>query len=343
MPVKEKFTMPSGVETDEKSKTSCYGKFTIQPLEKGFGHTLGNSLRRVLLSSMEGVAPTAIRIDGVLHEFATLAGVKEDVAEIVLNLKKLRFSCQGELPRTLELRVAKEGAVTAAAIGRDAAAEVINKDQLICTLDKDMPFRMEIEIDRGCGYVPSEENKKSDHPAGTIAIDALFSPVERVRYIVSDCRVGQRTDYDSLEMEIWTDGRIDPQEALQRSAELLSEHLAVFAGGDVAERGSLPRSSRKIQISSEEQKLVERLMKPVADIEFSVRAKNCLNNADIVVIGQLVEKSESEMLKYRNFGKKSLQEIKGKLQEMELSLGMPLPEEVRVAFQQRIKAELGKE
>lgn len=343
MPVKEKFTMPSGVETDEKSKTSCYGKFTIQPLEKGFGHTLGNSLRRVLLSSMEGVAPTAIRIDGVLHEFATLAGVKEDVAEIVLNLKKLRFSCQGELPRTLELRVAKEGAVTAAAIGRDATAEVINKDQLICTLDKDMPFRMEIEIDRGCGYVPSEENKKSDHPAGTIAIDALFSPVERVRYIVSDCRVGQRTDYDSLEMEIWTDGRIDPQEALQRSAELLSEHLAVFAGGDVAERGSLPRSSRKIQISSEEQKLVERLMKPVADIEFSVRAKNCLNNADIVVIGQLVEKSESEMLKYRNFGKKSLQEIKGKLQEMELSLGMPLPEEVRVAFQQRIKAELGKE
>ena len=342
MPVKEKFTMPSGVELDEKSKTPEYGKFTIQPLEKGFGHTLGNSLRRVLLSSMEGVAPTAIRIDGVLHEFATLAGVKEDVAEIVLNIKKLRFVCQGELPRTLELRAEAAGVVTAENLVQDAVTEVINKDQPICTLDKKMPFRMEIEIDRGCGYVPSEDNKKSDHPTGTIAVDSLFSPVQRVRSIVSECRVGQRTDYDSLEMEIWTDGRIEPQEALQRSAELLSEHLAVFAGGEAAEQGR-PRSSRKIHISSEEQKLVERLMKPVAEIEFSVRAKNCLNNADIVVIGQLVEKTESEMLKYRNFGKKSLQEIKGKLQEMELSLGMPLPEEVRVAFQQRVKAELGKE
>ena len=343
MPVKEKFTMPEGMVQDEQTATSQYGKFVIEPLEKGFGHTLGNALRRALLSSMEGVAVTAVRIDGVLHEFATLSGVVEDVTEIILNMKRVHFLCDGDLPRTLELRATKAGPVTAAAIVEDGVTTVINKDQLICTLDREIPFRMEIEIDRGCGYRPSEDNKKSDHPAGTITVDSLFSPVERVRYIVSDCRVGQRTDYDSLELEVWTDARIVPQEAVQKSAQLLREYLGIFVGETAEEKIVVGKGGKKVQISAEEQEQLDRLLTPVGEIEFSVRAKNCLNNADIVVLGQLIEKTESEMLKYRNFGKKSLQEIKSKLQELGLSLGMAIKEEVRVAFHQKLESLLRKD
>lgn len=330
------FTQPDGLVMDEQTATDFYGRFTIEPLEKGFGHTLGNSLRRILLSSMEGVAATAIRIDGVQHEFATLSGVREDVAEIILNIKKVHFACNGaDLPQTLELKVSGSGVVTAGNIAEIAGITVINKDQVICELDKNIDFRMEIEIDGGRGYHPSEENKKSEHAVGTIVVDSLFSPIERVRYIVSDCRVGQHTDYDSLELEVWTDGRIAPLRAVQISAQILRDYLAVFCNDDIVSPLSF-QGHRGSQLSEEEQELLDHMLTSVGEIEFSVRAKNCLNTANINVIGQLVEKAEGEMLKYRNFGKKSLQEIKEKLQELGLSLGMPISENVRNAFHQKL-------
>lgn len=330
------FTQPEKLVIDEQTATEFYGRFTIEPLEKGFGHTLGNSMRRILLSSMEGVAATAIRIDGVQHEFATLSGVREDVAEIVLNVKKIHFACNGaDLPQTLELKVNGSGVVTAGDIAEVAGISVINKDQVICELDRKINFRMEIEIDSGRGYRPSEENKKSEHPVGTIAIDSLFSPIERVRYIVSDCRVGQHTDLDSLELEVWTDGRISPMRSVQMSAHILRDYLAVFCNDDIVSPLAF-HTNHSSSLSDEEQELLDHMLTPVSDIEFSVRAKNCLGTAEITLVGQLVEKAESEMLKYRNFGKKSLGEIKEKLQELGLSLGMPISENVRSAFHQKL-------
>lgn len=331
----EGFAMPASVKIQES--TATYARFTAEPWESGFGHTLGNALRRVLLSSLDGCAVASVRIDGVQHEFSSIEDVMEDVAEIVLNLKKLRLECDpdAELPRMIELYADKAGPVTAAAIQEDGVVSVLNPELVICTLDKDRPLRMEMEIDRGRGFRPAEENKREDHPIGVIPVDCIFSPVERVRYDVQACRVGNRTDFDRLEIEIWTDGRTSPSDALSFAASLLREHLGVFATSESNATVSVAAPT----LSGEDQTLLDQLMRSVAELELSVRAENCLNTAQIRVLGELVEKNESEMLKFRNFGKKSLQEIKTKLAELGLALGMPLKEEVAESFKARLAEE----
>lgn len=331
------FPMPKAIELNEKTATDTYAEFTAAPLQSGFGHTIGNSLRRVLLSSLEGVAISAVRIDGVAHEFGTLPNVVEDVTEIVLNLKQVRLLCHSDsTAKELEIKKDKAGPVTAADIITDGTIEVLNPDQLICTLDKKMNFRAEIEITKGRGYIPSEKNKKPDHPLGTIPVDSLFSPVKRVRYEVGAARVGEETEMDSLIIEIWTDGRMNPHDALERASKILQDHLRPFLGKQSDEDDMLAA------ISEEEQKLYRVLIQPVENVELSVRAQNCLNNADIRTLGELCQKTETKMLKYRNFGKKSLDEIIGKMEKMGLSLGMEMSEELATALNaeaERIRAE----
>jgi DNA-directed RNA polymerase subunit alpha len=333
----EGFAMPAAIKVDESTATATYARFTAEPWESGFGHTIGNALRRVLLSSLEGCAVSSVRIDGVAHEFSSIEDVVEDVAEIVLNLKKLRLQCdsEAELPRTVELYADKAGPVTAACVQEDGVVRVLNPDLVICTLDKDRPLRMEMEIDRGRGFRPAEENKREDHPIGVIPVDCIFSPVERVRYDVQACRVGNRTDFDRLELEIWTDGRVSPAEALSFSASLLRDHLRAFANNEPSAPGGVVGVAAP-SLSGEDQEMVDCLMRPVSHLELSVRAENCLNTAQIRYLGELVGKSESEMLKFRNFGKKSLQEIKAKLAELGMTLGMVLKEEVVETFQRRL-------
>ena len=299
------FPMPESIVIDESTASETYCKFTAAPLQSGFGHTLGNALRRVLLSSMEGAAICAVRIDGAKHEFDSLDCVVEDVTEIVLNLKKVHLNLIGAVSKTLEIKKDKAGAVTAADIVCDGTVEVLNPDQLICTLDKDAPFHAEIEVIRGKGYLPAE---KSSVPRtiGTIPVDCLFSPVTRVNYQIGSARVGEETEMDSLVIEIWTDGRIAPKEALERSAQILPEH---------------------------ELKLFRVLAQDVEVLDLSVRAMNCLNSANIKLIGELCNKTESRMLKYRNFGKKSLDEIKEKIEKIGLSLGMTYSENISAALE----------
>ena len=334
---KAKFELPSRLILNEETATDNYGKFTAEPFEKGFGHTIGNSIRRVLLSSLEGVSVTWIKIDGVLHEFAAIPDVLEDVTDIVLNFKKVRFNTEGDLPRKLELTADKKGQVTAASIQEDGQTEVVNPEQPICTLDKNKKLRIEFEIDRGRGYRPAEENKPEDAPIGLIPIDSLFSPIQRVCYDVTDTRVGQMTDYDKLELEVWTDGRIHPQEAIQQSAVILRDHLCILA--DVDEEEDSPE---KLINTPEDEALLRKMLINVQSIELSVRAQNCLKNAEIKFLGELVQKTESEMLKYRNFGKKSLDEIKERMQEMGLCLSMKLKDEVRLAFSKILERDEGK-
>lgn len=326
------FAMPESVVLDEATATPTYGLFITEPWEKGFGHTIGNALRRVLLSSLEGTAVASVKIDGVKHEFSTIPDVIEDVTEVVLNLKKLRFRCQGEMPRTIELYADKAGPVTGAHVREDGVTQVLNSDLVICTLDKDRPVRMEIEITKGRGYRSSEENKREDQPVGVIPVDSLFSPVVRVAFDVEACRVGQRTDYDRLDLQIWTDGRLSPQEALKTAALILREHVRVFAEVE-DEQVDIERT-----MSDEDRRLLETLSHSVNDMELSVRAKNCLNSAGIRLLGELVQKTDSELLQYRNFGRKSLEDIKKKLVGMELSLGMTLHEEVAEALERRLAA-----
>ncbi len=327
MPGIEGFVLPEALQVDEKTRTPFYARFTAGPWENGFGHTIGNALRRVLLTAMEGVAVSSIRIDGVAHEFMSIEGVLEDVTDIVLNIKKLKFEYSGtELPHRIELVADQAGEVTGANIREDGVTTVLNPEQVICTLDKDRPFRMDLEIDRGRGYRPSEKNKRDDQPIGTIPVDCLFSPIERVRYDVQATRVGEHTDHDSLELEVWTDGRIDPVTAVHLSADILREHLLVFSSNNGESLGVAPQNGG---LSDEERELVDKLCTSVNDLELSVRAVNCLNSAQIQFLGELVEKSESQMLKYRNFGKKSLQEIRAKLSEMGLSLEMVLSDNVK--------------
>ena len=320
------FPMPQSVEIDESTATETYAKFTAAPFVKGFGNTIGNSLRRVLLSSLEGAAISAIRIDGVTHEYAALKHVVEDITEIILNLKNVKLSVEGSTPLVLEICKDTAGEVTAADIVTNGLVEVLNPEQVICTLDKDTPFRAEIEVSKGRGYKPSEENKKANHPLGTIAIDSLFSPVSRVRYQVGQARLGEETEMDSLTIEVWTDGRTTPVDALERASKILKDHLRPFLGSQAGEEDTLA------QISEEEQKLYKVLSQDVEQMDLSVRAMNCLNNAGIKLIGELVLKTESRMLKYRNFGKKSLDEIISKLEDMNLSLGMNLSDELTTAI-----------
>jgi DNA-directed RNA polymerase subunit alpha len=318
-----KFELPSKLTKVEEGSSPTYAKFIAEPFEAGYGHTVGNSLRRVLLSSIEGAAISSIKVEGVQHEFQSIEGVVEDVTDIVLNLKKILIVSQKREPVRLAIKATREGPVTAADIQPDPAIQVINPDQLICTLEKARTFDAEIEIKTGRGYCPGEANKKEEQAIGVIPIDSLFSPVRLVRYTVENTRVGQITDYDKLLLEIWTDGRITPDDALKQSASILKHHLDVF---DRVSEEHYEFESQQSTVSEEENKLRKLLNMSVNEIELSVRAANCLNNANITTVGELSMKTEQEMLKYRNFGKKSLNEIKEKLEALGLSLGMKFDE-----------------
>jgi DNA-directed RNA polymerase subunit alpha len=311
--------MPKRLQKDDATSTETYAKFVADPFETGYGHTIGNSLRRVLLSSLEGAAITSIKVDGAMHEFTTIEGVVEDVTDVVLNLKKIKFKAHTRDEQVLLLSVNKEGPVTAADIQVNQNVELVNPDQHICTLDKKKKFEMELTVKIGRGFCPSDENKKPGQPIGVIAIDSIFSPVTRVRYNVEAARVGNRTDYDKLILEVWTDGRLTPDDALTQSSAILSHHLDVFVGYD---KNAVEFEEAADKQDEEKVKLKKQLNMSVNEIELSVRAANCLNNANITTVGQLAMKTEQEMLKYRNFGKKSLNEIKEKLSSLGLSLGM---------------------
>ncbi|MFZ4482590.1 MAG: DNA-directed RNA polymerase subunit alpha [Chthoniobacterales bacterium] len=320
MPVRlGRFEMPKTLVKDEKSATETYAKFTAEPFEAGYGHTVGNSLRRVLLSSLEGAAITSIHIEGVDHEFQTIDGVVEDVVEIILNLKKVKFNTHDHETHRVVLSVNKEGAITAGDIESTNKCEVLNPKHHIATLDKKRKFSIEMNVRKGRGFASGDQNKTTDQAIGVIAIDSIFSPVTRVKYAIEATRVGQRTDYDKLILEVWTDGRITPDDALLQSAAIMRHHLDVFVDSDDAavEFDQTPEA-----VSQENAKMRKLLNMSVNEIELSVRAANCLNNANITTVGQLAMKSEAEMLKYRNFGKKSLNEIKDKLEELGLGLGV---------------------
>lgn len=320
MPVRlGRFELPKRLQKDEATATDTYARFIAEPFETGYGHTIGNSLRRVLLSSLEGAAITSIKIDGAMHEFTTVDGVVEDVTDIVLNLKKVKFKVHSRETQVLLLSVNKEGAVTAGDIEVNQNVEVVNPTQHICTLDRKKKFEVELEVKVGRGFCPGDENKKVDQAIGVIAIDSLFSPVSRVRYAVEAARVGQRTDYDKLIIDLWTDGRISPDDALTQASAILQHHLDVFVGYD---KNAVEFEEEAKPQDDEKAKLRKLLNMSVNEIELSVRAANCLNNANITTVGQLAMKTEQEMLKYRNFGKKSLNEIKEKLATLGLALGM---------------------
>ncbi|HPY29390.1 MAG TPA: DNA-directed RNA polymerase subunit alpha [Verrucomicrobiota bacterium] len=322
MPVRlGRFEMPKRLVKEDATATATYAKFTAEPFETGYGHTIGNSLRRVLLSSLEGAAITAVKIndDVTMHEFTTIDGVVEDVTDLVLNLKQVKFKAHSRDPQMLKLSVNKEGAVTAADIQVNQNVELVNPDQHLCTLDKKKKFEMDLEVKVGRGFCPGDENKKPGQSIGIIAIDSLFSPVTRVRYAVEAARVGQRTDYDRLILEIWTDGRLSPEDALTQASAILQHHLDVFVGYD---KNAVEFEEVADKQDEEKVRLKKLLNMSVNEIELSVRAANCLNNANITTVGQLAMKTESEMLKYRNFGKKSLNEIKEKLAGLGLTLGM---------------------
>src|SRR5512137_873783 len=322
MPVRlGRFEMPKRLTKEDTTATETYAKFIAEPFETVDGDTIGNSVRRVLLSSLEGAAISSIKVDGAMHEFATIDGVVEDVTDIVLNLKKIKFKAHTRDEQTLLLSVNKEGAVTAADIQVNQNVELVNPDQHICTLDKKKKFEMELTVKIGRGFCPSDENKKLGQAIGVVAIDSLFSPVTRVRYSIEAARVGNRTDYDRLIMEVWTDGRLSPDDALTQASAILQHHLDVFVGYD---KNAVEFEEVVDKQDEEKTKLKRLLNMSVNEIELSVRAANCLNNANITTVGQLALKSEQEMLKYRNFGKKSLNEIKDKLAALGLSLGMTI-------------------
>jgi DNA-directed RNA polymerase subunit alpha len=311
--------MPKRLQKEESTATPTYAKFIADPFETGYGHTVGNSLRRVLLSSLEGAAITSLKVDGAMHEFATIEGVVEDMTDIVLNLKKVKFKAHNRDEQTLMISVNKEGVVTAGDIQLNQNVELVNPDQHICTIDKKKKFEMELTVRVGRGYCQNDENKKAGQAIGVVAIDSLFSPVTRVRYAVEAARVGNRTDYDRLILEVWTDGRISPDDALTQSSAILAHHLDVFVGYD---KNAIEFEEAADKQDEEKSKMKKLLNMSVNEIELSVRAANCLNNANITTVGQLAMKSEQEMLKYRNFGKKSLNEIKDKLTALGLALGM---------------------
>lgn len=318
-----KFELPNRLVKVEETATDTFATFQAEPFETGYGHTIGNSLRRVLLSSIEGASISSIKIEGVQHEFQSVDGIVEDVTDIVLNLKKILLVSESREPATLLIDVNREGKVTAADIQEDANFKVINPEQLICTLENKQRFLAELEVRVGRGYCAGEDNKQPDQAIGVIPIDSLFSPVRLVKYSVENTRVGQEMDYDKLILEITTDGRITPDDALKQSTSILKHHLDIF---DEISSDEIEFESESKEISEEQNRLRTLLNMSVNEIELSVRAANCLNNANITSVGELAMKSEQEMLKYRNFGKKSLNEIKDKLEQLGLSLGMKIDE-----------------
>ena len=318
-----KFELPNRLVKTEETSTETFAIFNAEPFETGYGHTIGNSLRRVLLSSIEGADITSIKIEGVQHEFQSIDGIVEDVTDIVLNLKKVLFIAETRDAKTLMIDIERDGPVTAADIQEESGIKVINPEQIICTLDKKQRFLAELEVRVGRGYCPGEDNKKPDQAIGVIAIDSLFSPVKLVKYTVENTRVGQEMDYDKLILEVTTDGRITPDDALKQSAAIFKHHLEVF---DEVSKEDIEFESETKEVSEEQNRLRKLLNMSVNEIELSVRAANCLNNANITTVGELAMKSDQEMIKYRNFGKKSLNEIKDKLEQLGLSLGMKIDE-----------------
>ncbi|HDL89776.1 MAG TPA: DNA-directed RNA polymerase subunit alpha [Thermodesulforhabdus norvegica] len=309
---------PKGLRIEKGEDPSRYAKFVCEPLERGFGITLGNALRRVLLSSLRGAAITSIKIDGIAHEFSSIPGVVEDVTDIILNLKEVRFKMDTEEPVRLYIRKEGEGVVTAADIHGSDLVTVLNPDQYICTTARDANLNMELIVKTGKGYVPASKLADPEAPIGTIPVDAIFSPIKKVSYTVTQARVGQVTDYDCLTMEVWTDGSVTPEDAVAFAAKILKEQFTVFINFEEPEEP-------EVEVKEEEKpKWNENLFRRVDELELSVRSANCLKNADIRYIGELVQKTESEMLKTKNFGRKSLNEIKEILAEMGLSLGMKL-------------------
>ncbi len=304
--------------TAEISEDGRYGKFVWEPLERGYGITLGNSLRRVLLSSLPGAAVTYVKIDGVLHEFATIPGVREDVADIILNIKALCLKMEGEEEKVLRIECSGEQEVTAANIIADSDVEILNPELHIATLDKDAVFNMEIHVDKGLGYVPADKNKQPDQPIGIIPVDSIYSPITRVKFAVNDTRVGNVTNYDKLTLEVWTDGSIMPDEAVNMASGILIDYLKLFHTGD-SEAGSITLKGGS-EAAAEEKPENGPATMSIDDLDLSVRSNNCLRRAGINTVEELTQKSEEDMMKVRNLGKKSLDEVKKKLSDLGLSL-----------------------
>ena len=320
--------MPKMVVKDEQSATSTYAKFIAEPFESGYGYTIGNSLRRVLLSSLEGAAISAVKIEGVFHEFCAIPGVIEDVTDIILNLKKVLFKVYTREPRRVTIKMRGPGEVTAANIQTDQSIEVLNPSHYIATLAEDGKLEAEIEVSLGRGFKAAEWKSDKEQEIGIIPLDCIYSPVQRVNFSVENTRVGRRTDYEKLILDIWTDERITPDDALVQAASIFRHHLDVFVNYD---EDLLEFEQRERIIDRDHEEMRKKLNMSVNEIELSVRAANCLNNANILTVGELAQKTEAEMLKYRNFGKKSLQEIVDKLKELGLSLNMKIDPELLAA------------
>lgn len=310
------FQIPKKLNVDTETLTPTYGKFFAEPFERGFGTTVGNSLRRVLLSAITGAAVTSVKIEGVLHEFSSIPGVKEDVTDIILNIKNLRFKLHADRSKAVRLRKKGAGEARAKDIIHDADIEVLNPDLHIATLDKEANLDIEMVIRMGSGYLPAERNKEEGMPIGVIPVDSIFSPIKRVNLTVESARVGRMTDYDRLNIEIWTDGSLKPDDALAYAAKILKDHLTIFINFD--------ETLEPTQEHAEDKKngYNKNLLRSIHELELSVRAANCLKNANIKTIADLVQKTETDMLRTKNFGRKSLNEIKEILSEMGLSLGM---------------------
>ncbi|MBN1493122.1 MAG: DNA-directed RNA polymerase subunit alpha [Candidatus Omnitrophica bacterium] len=317
------FEMPKRLEVEQATLTPTYGKFIAEPFEKGFGTTIGNSLRRVLISSIEGTAVSSVRIEGALHEFCAIDGVVEDVAQIILNIKHLILKSHVKGAKKISIDVTKQGEVTAADIIHDETLEVVNKDLHIATLTKNMRFQVEMDVARGRGYMPAERNKQEDNPIGVIPVDSAFSPVTKVAYHVEDTRVGQMTDYDKLIVEVFTNGAISPEEAMLYASNIYQRHLDIFVN-----YGEIPEEEEEEE-EEEDKEFLALINKPITELELSVRSANCLEAASIKTIGDLVRKTESQMLKYKNFGRKSLSEINEILSSMGLTLGMDVEARLR--------------
>lgn len=318
------FMMPKEVVVDQKSYSPTYGKFIIEPFERGYGITIGNSLRRVLISSIEGSAVTAVKIDGVHHEFSTIPGVLEDVPQIILNIKGLVLRLHSRTPKTISLKAEKKGEVKAKDIITDETVEIVNREHHIATITADTKLEIEMEVARGRGYVPAERLKREDQPIGLITIDAIFSPVKKVTFFVENTRVGQITDYDRLVLEIWTNGSVEPKEALIYASYILQRHFDVFS-----QLGKIEEEEEEELKEEIDQQLVNKLLMPISELELSVRSENCLKEANIKTVGELVQHTEADLLKHRNFGKKSLQELVELLNSMGLSFGMELSQEIK--------------
>ena len=310
--------MPKAIEIEESTYSNTYGKFVVQPLERGFGVTIGNALRRVLLSSLPGAAITMIRVDGVLHELSTIPGMVEDVAELILNLKEVRFKLLNKRPDKVVVHLKGPGEFKAGDIQNGTTEfEVLNPEKHLATLNEDADFEMELRISRGHGYVPAELNKQPDQPIGAIPIDAIFTPVKNVAYSVENTRVGDRTDYEKLLLEVTTDGSVTPDDALTYAAKILMDHIQIFINFDIE-----PEEEEPVEVDEEILRVRKLLKMPVDELELSVRSYNCLMAANIKTIGDLVKRDEQEMLKFRNFGRKSLQELTKILEEKGLHFGM---------------------